>query len=285
MENVWGKLIRSPLFLQTTFIIFTAILTHSASATCLSALQKIYEKDVKSRYKEIVSASPENRVSLIAELLRDRQFLNSEDHTRLFRRSARSAVTPNYIQNQIEALFYDFLPWLLGDTPQKYTQMLSAQHSTACLGSNRDRPYATKTTGTSYSTSEAMPGFYMKPPSSLIPLSNMMETIRAKYGKKLQNLTSQEKTDLIYELGLYHHAFVRTHPFNRVNNSIVMAQINLIFILAGIEPIWHSGLDFMALGLREPEIYANHFSEYVTTGTNALLIQVIKIAEVRDISF
>lgn len=98
-------------------------------------------------------------------------------------------------------------------------------------------------------------------PIYLIQYLSRMHTIFLK----IRNCTNCSKMQIIEMLSDYYHTGINAHLFKRVNQSILMSQINYVILRIGLSGITHlSGpplsikLDYAAITLN-PEEFKNFF--------------------------
>ena len=74
--------------------------------------------------------------------------------------------------------------------------------------------------------------------------------------------SSPDRDAALKALAHYYHLSMIGHPFQRANNSLVMAQVNTTLKLLGLKPVFHGELDFVVRSLDSAEA-ENEFLNYV----------------------
>lgn len=67
---------------------------------------------------------------------------------------------------------------------------------------------------------------------------------------------------ILRSLGRYYHLATCGHPFYRVNNSLFMAQVNVVLIAIGLKPVYHGDLDLIVRALDSGQAEAA-FANYI----------------------
>lgn len=111
-----------------------------------------------------------------------------------------------------------------------------------------------------YAPAEATPLYLKEMASKMVAIKRLHSD-----GARLQPTARAKVVELLAD---YHHLFINGLPFLRVNNSIAMAQVNVVLLSFGMNGVSHRWADFVALGLSTKQ-YRKYFAELVAE-TNPL---------------
>ena len=99
----------------------------------------------------------------------------------------------------------------------------------------------------SYSTKTFKSTYHKYPNAKHLKLYvKRMEDLMAEL--KSFDLEKGNKKDFLKTLADYYHVGANAHLFEKVNNSVLMAQVNYLLGYAGVKPIAHGRLDYIAFG-------------------------------------
>ena len=189
-----------------------------------------------------------------------------------FTRKHQEDIDPTYLSNMTKATEY-FTGWYKGYFDTSYERMLKRMHHIACANGYRgcvggkynrqvDDGYRRFSAAGLILKKEWYTGVVgrstIRPNVRYLPTCSHWLHVREK-GYELH--LSDEKfvprnvgiLDMLMDrtqefdpvlLADYMHVFVVTHPFERVNFSICMAQVNAILDMNGYETLYHEYMDF-----------------------------------------
>ncbi|MFW9901096.1 MAG: hypothetical protein ACFFDY_07380 [Candidatus Thorarchaeota archaeon] len=104
------------------------------------------------------------------------------------------------------------------------------------------------------------------PDGKYIPLyfSKMNEKLSQLRNLSACNSNFQQSTSntILHNLAIYYHLGITLHAFKRINQSLLMSQINYLLKYNGFNFIYHDNLDFIALFM-DTKDFCNFFSRYV----------------------
>ena len=85
-----------------------------------------------------------------------------------------------------------------------------------------------------------------------------MEQLR---GMELR-LSEQDRSKFLDLLSDYFHLMTNCHPFYRINNSVIMNQVNYVLRIHGLRPVAHGDMDLLAtmVGYKK---FREFFKEYI----------------------
>lgn len=102
---------------------------------------------------------------------------------------------------------------------------------------------------------------YLYPPAAKLP--DYLEQMGHELGRVKEKISRREPAaSVLKSLARYYHLAMVGHPFVRANNSLVMAQVNVVLRILKMREVPHGELDYIVRSLdsREAEAY---FIEYV----------------------
>ncbi len=192
-----------------------------------------------------------------------------------FTRKHQEDIDPVYLSNMIRATKY-FTGWFKGCFDTSYERMLKRMHHMACAngyrgshgnGSDVDDKWRQHWSSDWMLKKEwytgvcELPGRMITPRVEHVPTGvdhHWLEVIDGGYKLHLSNakfvphyvyalsglMSYMKRSNSPVLLANYMHLFIITHPFERVNFSVCMAQVNAILDMNGYETLYHEYIDF-----------------------------------------